>query len=97
MKKVILVAAAMMMASPAFAQSYDPDIGSGNIAPAQAAPTVFQGAQGAYARVLPGTSRGRAFVAPTTAVHDEYGRVIGADPDANIRLQLRRGADSVEW
>jgi hypothetical protein len=59
---------------------------------------VFQGAEGAYARVLPGTGRGRAVVAPaTTAVHDEYGHVIGADPDANIRLQLRRGADSIEW
>ena len=98
MKKVILVAAALVMASPAFAQSYDPDIGSGNIAPAPAAPTLFQGADGAYARVIPGTSRGRAAVAPTTtAVHDEYGRVVGADPDANIRFQLRRGADSIEW
>src|SRR5262245_46649560 len=97
MNKIILVAAALVMASPAFAQSYDPDLGSGNIAPAQAAPTVFPGAEGAYARVLPGTSRGRAFTAPTTAVHDEYGHVIGADPDPNIRLQLRRGADSVEW
>jgi hypothetical protein len=98
MKKVILVAAALVMASPAFAQSYNPDIGSGNIAPDPAAPTVFQRAEGAYARVVPGTSRGRAVIAPTTtAVHDEYGRVIGADPDPNIRLQLRRGADSIEW
>jgi hypothetical protein len=97
MNKVILVAAALVMASPAFAQSYDPDVGSGNIAPAQAATTVFPGAAGAYARV-PSTSRGRAVIAPaTTAVHDEYGHVIGADPDANIRLQLRRGADSIEW
>jgi hypothetical protein len=97
MNKVILVAAAMMMASPAFAQSYDPDVGSGNITP-HATATVFQGAQGAYARVLPGTSRGRAVIAPaTTAVHDEYGHVIGADPDPSIRLQLRRGADSIEW
>jgi hypothetical protein len=55
MNKVILVAAALVMASPAFAQSYDPDVGSGNIAPAQAATTVFPGAAGAYARV-PSTS-----------------------------------------
>jgi hypothetical protein len=35
MKLVTAVAlAAMIMASPAFAQSYDPDVGSGNIAPA---------------------------------------------------------------
>jgi hypothetical protein len=35
MKLITAVAlAAMIMASPAFAQSYDPDLGSGNIAPA---------------------------------------------------------------
>jgi len=34
MKLITAVAlAAMIMASPAFAQSYDPDLGSGNIAP----------------------------------------------------------------
>jgi hypothetical protein len=47
--KMFAVAAvlATLVASPAFAQSYDPDIGSGNIAPNASIPS--QGGFGAYA------------------------------------------------
>jgi len=61
MNKMMLAAAvlATLVASPAFAQSYDPDVGSGNIVGAQTAPAATtpwaadRGAQGAYARVAP--------------------------------------------
>ena len=46
MKLVAAVALATLIASPALAQSYDPDIGSGNIVPppgAQWAPSVASG------------------------------------------------------
>jgi hypothetical protein len=41
MKKLLAVAAlaAIIIASPALAQSYDPDLGSGNIAPAASHPS----------------------------------------------------------
>jgi hypothetical protein len=55
---VAAVALATLVASPAFAQSYDPDIGTGNIVPPQDDPqvpsTVFSGSSGgAYAQVSP--------------------------------------------
>ena len=58
MKKMLYVAAALgaVIASPALAQSYDPDLGSGNIgnapttysAPYQSAAGAYRGAAGAY-------------------------------------------------
>jgi hypothetical protein len=53
------VALATLVASPAFAQSYDPDFGSGNITPPYDDPevpsTVFWGNRGgAYAQAYPG-------------------------------------------
>jgi hypothetical protein len=57
---------ATLVASPAFAQSYDPDLGSGNIAPRSDAPaynynwSVAPGDQGAFARVAPRKSRARS-------------------------------------
>jgi hypothetical protein len=56
----ILVAAAVLatlVASPALAQSYDPDIGTGNIVPWGGSPAYSQGYQpdaSASARVVPG-------------------------------------------
>jgi hypothetical protein len=109
MKTMLLAAAALFIAAPAFAQSYDPEVGSGNIAPAQAAPVYqgahgayqgAQGAQGAYARVptgtrVPGARIPGASPAPN-AVYDEHNNVIGADPDPNVRLQLQRDHDSIQ-
>jgi len=104
MKKMLLAAAALVLATPAFAQSYDPSVGSGNIAHAQAArPNLYMQVapqaydQGAFAQVRPG-SRVRAprgAVTPFT-VYDDYGHVIGADPDPNVRLQLRRDSETIE-
>ena len=98
MKRMFLAAAALVIAAPAFAQSYDPDLGSGNMT--RSVPqSVYQGPEGTFARVVPGASRRRApdavYRAPN-AVYDEYGHVIGADPDPNVRLQLRKDADSID-
>jgi hypothetical protein len=102
MKTLFLAAAALALATPAFAQSYDPSVGSGNIAHAQASrPGVYmqvapQGYdQGAFAQARPGTRAPRG-VQRSFTVYDEYGHVIGADPDPNVRLQLRRDADTIE-
>ena len=54
MKKLIAaVALAIAIASPAFAQSYDPDLGSGNIVQFEA-PASQSAAQSAFAQVRPG-------------------------------------------
>jgi len=92
MKKLIIATAlAAAIASPAFAQSYDPSVGSGNIAPrvtAQASHLKLHNALGAYAQV-PGGDR----------VIVEWPRGLNgfADPDANIRFQLNREAEQGRW
>ena len=68
--------ATTILASPAFAQSYDPGVGTGNIAPQIAAPALASPAQGspysAYGAVTPygspvaGTSAARPTVAGTS-------------------------------
>jgi hypothetical protein len=89
MKRLIAaVALAAVVASPAFAQSYDPDLGTGNIdvspAYAQTAPrAAHHSSHGAFARV------NRGVVMPDGAV--------ATDPDPNIRFQLNREAEEGEW
>src|SRR5215211_1075015 len=100
MKNILLVATALLVTSPAFAQSYDPSVGSGDIARAQSAPpTLYRGGEGAFARVAPSATHRRApsaaVQAPNYPVYDEYGHYVGADPDPNIRFQLHRDADSI--
>jgi hypothetical protein len=93
-KLVTLVALATALASPAFAQSYDPDIGSGNIAPAYGQTTGWNtGAAGAYALAVPGAAHARSAV--PSAAQDPYvvtlgSKVLGRDPDPFIRSQLLR-------
>src|SRR5262249_47916041 len=63
MRNLLLVAATLVVASPTFAQSYDPSVGSGNIArtpsaaqtiyPRAAPPTVYRRPQGALAPLCP--------------------------------------------
>jgi hypothetical protein len=72
---------ATLVASPVFAQSYDPDVGTGNIAPAPYAAAV-QGSD-AFAQAP------RSKVTRSDTVVDEGGHV-QADPDLNIRSQLQR-------
>jgi hypothetical protein len=92
MKTIIAAATfATLIASPAFAQSYDPSVGSGNIAPKVQvqAPTLqmkLQAAQGAYAQVQNG---GSAVV--------QFSGNGAADPDANIRFQLNRETLEGRW
>ena len=56
MKTMLFAAAALVLATPAFAQSYDPSVGSGNLVQSQASrPGVYmqyalQSAEGACAR-----------------------------------------------
>jgi len=49
-KLMVTVALASIIASPAFAQSYDPDIGTGNVAAQIEAPAARSDAQVAYAQ-----------------------------------------------
>src|SRR5216684_769996 len=91
-----IIAVLTVVATPALAQSYDPDLGTGNIAanPAAvshqtAASAVHQDARSAFARVLPGTAMSQS----PNAVYSEQGNLVGTDPDANIRFQLHRESE----
>ena len=90
-------------ATPSLAQSYDPDVGSGNIAPSYGQTSqwaVVQSGRSAHARSTPGiaaTARNAfARVGPGAAasrswpVTNELGNVVGTDPDPNIQFQLNR-------
>jgi len=93
MKKTIAALAfATMIASPAFAQSYNPDVGTGNIA---AQSTISEprlsldlAARGAYAQVGHGAR----------VIEHSFGRgSLATDPDANIRFQLNRESEQGRW
>jgi len=62
MKKLLAAAAlATALASPAFAQAYDPDVGSGNITPplyAHSPESAQAGDAGAYAQAYPQVGHG---------------------------------------
>jgi hypothetical protein len=71
------VALATLVASPAFSQSYDPDVGTGNITPPYDDPqvpwTVFSGNPGgAYAQYYPGDYSGYAQVSPFFGFGSSY-------------------------
>jgi hypothetical protein len=95
MKKILAaLAVATALGSPAAAQSYDPSVGSGNIAPQASAPQlrlhnrfyVPHRAQEAYAQV-PHAGRVAPFV----------GRRGYTDPDPSIRSQLYRESLRGRW
>ena len=89
---IAAVALATIIASPAFAQSYDPSVGSGNIAPQVSAPVYrslpYVGAHGAYARV--------PHNAPLVG-HSFNGNSRSFDPDPNIQFQLNRESEQGRW
>ena len=91
MKKLIIGAAfATLLASPAFAQAYDPNVGSGNIVPP---PAEFAPVANSFAYAPAHTQR--LYGARTQAIAPDVvqdGQYLGQDPDANVRLQLRRDA-----
>lgn len=111
MKKLLMGAAFVaLLASPAFAQSYDPDYGTGNVLNVPAAEAAGGNGFGSYAyapapRHL--TRHERAMRAQAYAPADEtigagdpdtvyaYGQYKGRDPDPNVRLELRR--DDLEY
>jgi hypothetical protein len=89
-KLLTTVALLSVIATPALAQSYDPDLGSGNIAPAYdtmtsqpSAKHVRHSPRDAFARVSPGAT--------------ETGSLTSTDPDPNIRFQLNREAEEGQW
>jgi hypothetical protein len=84
MKKLMIgVGFAALLATPAFAQSYNPGYGTGNsIVTPPAWATNESGSAFAYApRALRSEGSDSVYV---------DGQYAGADPDANIRTQLRR-------
>jgi hypothetical protein len=79
MTRLIAVVFATVVAAPAFAQSYDPSVGSGNIAPA---PQVVEDrALGAYARSVPpqqhDDTSGRRVLPYTLEEHRAFDRAKG--------------------
>jgi hypothetical protein len=98
MKKLLLSAAFVtLLASPAFAQSYDPNLGTGNIVPYTALGD-FTGSAGNGYAYMPSHATMRRLrgirdeaIAPTGSdsvyVNGQYR---GRDPDPNVRLDLRR-------
>jgi hypothetical protein len=92
-KLVISALLAAALVSPAAAQSYDPDLGTGNITP----PVYAQAGHAAHPALVRGANQD-SFAA--------YARVGGAvmpdgavarDPDPNIQFQLNREAQQGEW
>jgi hypothetical protein len=102
MKKLLIGAAlTAMLASPAFAQSYNAGYGSGNIIdqPALEHGGSTASAGEAFAAVPPRVSarharntRAEQAVSPNDpyTVYDESGDYAGRDPDPNIRFELHR-------
>jgi hypothetical protein len=93
-----VMALASLVTTPALAQSYDPDIGSGNIAPAPyAAAQTTEGFQ-AMAQAPRYYGPARTPSAPeANVVRDSQGNVVGVDPDINIRSALQRDNRDTEW
>jgi len=101
-KTLILGAAlALLTAAPALAQSYNPNLGTGNIVPAPTArhhqATANDDAAHSYmpSQTTLDRLRGIRAQAMPTAAHDRVyvsGHYVGADPNPDVRLELRRDA-----
>ena len=97
MKKLLMSAALLtVLASPAFAQSYNPGYGTGNPMPtppswqAQNNGVAASADRGAFAYAPRGLRGVRAEAAQSEPDVYAYGHDVGTDPDPNIRFQLRR-------
>jgi hypothetical protein len=67
------------------------------IAAMAAGPGVAQAASKAGAHATAAHALASAATSPSAyVVYDEYGRYAGADPDPNIRFQLRREAEALQ-
>ena len=88
MKKLLMTASLLAaLASPALAQSYNPDIGSGNLVPPPGG--VYGEPWSAAGSRMPGYAA-RAMAQPESEAVVVQGQVVGQDPDPNVRLMLRR-------
>ena len=88
------MAIATALGSPALAQSYDPDLGTGNVAPPPVAYTDTASGANAFAQAPRAEAKHyRSELKQSDAVVDENGNV-EADPDINIRSQLQREDNS---
>lgn len=105
MKKLIAaLALAMALASPALAQSYNPDVGSGNIVPYAGVQAPQSGAESALAQVKPRTpaaqhvNRGAQTRGAAHAPQAAFGRVTSSDAsaaDAGSREQALRDCSAL--
>jgi len=105
MKKLLAtVALVTVLATPALAQAWDPDVGSGNIAPPPYGETengasIYQN-DGFNARAEAPRAMHRSHVkAHAKASKSVYfdGQKVGADPDVNVRAELRRDNQETEF
>jgi hypothetical protein len=101
MFKKFLVAAAFVtvIAAPAFAQSFDPDVGTGNVIPFAYAPQANHGGNDVYARSSAKSAYAQAPVATDSQsmAVSANGKVVGYDPDPFIRLMLKEEAERGQW
>ena len=104
-----LAVATAAASAPAAAQSYDPSIGTGNIAPVYATtgqPSTNMAARSAYAQYTGARATrvpnrvGRIFLQmPAARAFNaaDPGDIAGGDPDPNIRFQLHRESLQSRW
>lgn len=87
--KTLLITTSLLalLASPALAQSYNPDIGSGNLVPPPGG--VYGEPWSAAAPRMSGYAA-HAMATQNSAIVVAQGRVVGRDPDPNVRLMLLR-------
>lgn len=102
MKKMLLAAAALVaITAPAVAQSYTPEVGSGNVVNAP-----FQGNRHAYPyqgrrlrlsvpyEAYAQTRTGNGFQSVINGGQEHY---VGTDPDPRIRARLHRQSQQGRW
>ena len=105
---MVLAAVLSLAATPSLAQSYDLDIGTGNIVPyygQQSNPVMMQHGLNAQARVSRATARGGRQFAPAALnanasvgnLRGDPGNMLVTDPDPNIRFQLNRESLQGRW
>lgn len=108
MKKLFsTIALVTVLATPALAQSWDPDVGSGNIA---AAPygenlngsSIYQNdgfnarAEAPRHMVRHHAAKAKTSMKATDSVYFD-GQKVGADPDINVRAELQRDNQETEF
>mgnify|MGYP006867813495 FL=1 len=109
MKKLIsALALVTVLATPALAQAWDPDVGSGNIAPppygeTESGASIYQN-EGMNARAeapRPAVRAHHAGKAKTSAKASSSvyfdGQKVGADPDVSVRAELQRDNEETEF